>query len=142
MRSLSISTRQFTTGDYPAVLALWNRVEGVDICEGDSEADLQRYLNRNAGLSRIACADNEIVGAALCGHDGRRGYIYHLAVAPHQRGRGIAKRLVAECIDALRAAGIPRAIILVAKTNEIGRGFWERQGWEIIDGAVAMTREV
>lgn len=141
MSSPSTETRELLIGDYAAVLALWAQVEGLDICEGDAEQDLSRYLKRNSGMSRVALADGKIIGAAMCGHDGRRGYIYHLAVAPAHRGLGIAKRLVEECVKGLRAAGIPRVIILVEKTNASGRLFWERNGWETIDGALPMTRE-
>jgi ribosomal protein S18 acetylase RimI-like enzyme len=142
MGSLAITTRELLIADYGAVLTLWNSAEGVDICEGDAESDVRGYFERNPSLSRIALEKGDVVGAALCGHDGRRGYIYHLAVAPTHRGRGIAKRLVDECIDGLRRAGVPRAIILVANENATGRSFWERNGWEVIDGAVPMTREV
>ncbi len=79
-----------------------------------------------------------MVGAALCGHDGRRGYIYHLAVDPAYQGRGIGKRLIDECLDGLRRAGLERANILVAKDNPRGREFWKRAGWEELDGAIAM----
>jgi ribosomal protein S18 acetylase RimI-like enzyme len=75
-------------------------------------------------LSRVALAGGNIVGAALCGHDGRRGFIYHLAVAPALHGRGIGRLLVDECIARLRRAGIARAIILVAMDNQTGRTFW------------------
>ncbi len=78
------------------------------------------------------------MGAALCGHDGRRGHIYHLAVEPAYQRLGVGKRLVDECLVGLRAAGIERVIILVAADNARGRAFWRRAGWEDISGAAAM----
>ena len=136
-----ITTREFTLADYDRACALWSEVEGVEICEGDSCAEIARYLERNPGLSQVAEENGALVGAVLCGHDGRRGFIYHLAVAPALRGRGVGKLLLEACLGGLRAAGIPRAIILVASDNSLGREFWLRNEWEIID-AVAMSREI
>jgi ribosomal protein S18 acetylase RimI-like enzyme len=137
-----VTTREFVMSDYDDVIALWEGVEGVEICEGDSRQEIAEYLNRNPGLSRVAVLDDKIVGAALCGHDGRRGWIYHLAVAPTYRRQKVGNVLLESCVDALRAIGLKRAIILVAGDNPGGHDFWLRNGWEDIDGAIAMTREL
>ena len=137
-----VTTREFVLSDYDAVSALWNTVEGIEICEGDSREEIAAYLKRNAGLSRVAELEGKIVGAALCGHDGRRGWIYHLAVAPTHRGQHVGQLLAEACVNGLRAAGLKRAIILVAGDNPDGHEFWLRNGWENIDGAIAMTREL
>ena len=128
--------------DYDQVLALWEKTEGLEICEGDSRAEISEYLKRNPGLSRVAEADGKIVGAALCGHDGRRGWIYHLAVAKEYRGYGVGKLLIDDCARGLREVGLKRAIILVAGDNPTGHEFWLRNGWEDIDGAIAMSKEL
>jgi ribosomal protein S18 acetylase RimI-like enzyme len=83
-----------------------------------------------------------IVGVSLCGHDGRRGHIYHLAVDPRYQGTGLGKRLVQESFSGLRDAGIQRAIILVADDNTRGREFWRRCDWEELSGALAMGKDV
>jgi len=137
-----VTTREFVTSDYDDVIALWEGVEGVEICEGDSRQEIAEYLKRNPGLSRVAILDNKIVGAALCGHDGRRGWIYHLAVAPTYRRQKVGNVLLESCMDALRAIDLKRAIILVAGDNPAGHDFWLRNGWEDIDGAIAMTKEL
>jgi ribosomal protein S18 acetylase RimI-like enzyme len=137
-----VTTREFVIGDYDQAVALWREEEGVEICEGDSREEISEYLKRNPGLSRVAEASGEIVGAVLCGHDGRRGWIYHLAVAPQHRGRGIGKILLDDCVCGLRDAGLKRAIILVAGDNPAGHGFWLRNGWEDIAFAIAMTKEL
>ena len=134
----SIITREFTIDDYDGATALWHLVEGVEVAEGDAEEDIRAYLLRNPGLSRVAEENGRIVGAVLCGHDGRRAWIYHLAVAPTHRGRGIANRLLQECVTKLRGTGVKRAIILVAGDNTSGRSFWLRHGWEEIPGAFPM----
>src|SRR3954469_8128749 len=137
-----VTTREFVMADYDAAIALWSGVEGVEICEGDAPEEMAAYLERNPGLSRVAEADGQIVGAALCGHDGRRGWIYHLAVAPTHRRQKIGQQLLDACLNGLRAAGLKRAIILVAGDNPAGHDFWLRNGWEDIDGALAMTKEL
>ena len=138
----SVTTREFVLDDYDAAIALWNCVDGVEICEGDSREEVAEYLKRNPGLSRVAEAGGKIVGVAMCGHDGRRGWIYHLAVAAEYRGQKVGRRLLDACLDGLRKAGLKRAIILVAGDNPGGRDFWLRNGWEEIDGAIPMTREI
>ncbi len=137
----AITTRAFAMEDYDAAVALWREMMGIEICEGDSREEIGVYLARNPELSRVAECEGEIVGAVLCGHDGRRGHIYHLAVATAFRGRGIGKMMLDDCVAGLEAAGIPRAIILVAGDNVRGHEFWLRQGWEDID-ALAMARDV
>jgi ribosomal protein S18 acetylase RimI-like enzyme len=138
----AITTREFVMGDYDGAFALWNGMEGVEICEGDSREEIAEYLKRNPGLSRVAEANGKIVGVALCGHDGRRGWIYHLAVAQAYRRQKVGKLLLDDCVNGLRTAGLKRAIILVAGDNPAGQQFWLRNGWENIDGAIPMTKEL
>lgn len=137
-----VTTREFGIDDCEKIIAFWEKIDGVEICEGDSREEIGEYLKRNPGLSRVAEVDGAIVGAALCGHDGRRGWIYHLAVAGEYRGHGVGKQLVDDCVDGLRKIGLKRAIILVAGDNPAGHEFWLGNGWEDIDGAIAMTREL
>ena len=133
-----IDTRQFAINDYDAARELWQRVEGLEIAEGDDRESVAQFLARNPGLSRVAIDGSATVGVALCGHDGRRGHIYHLAVDPAYQGRGVGKRLLDECLEGLRRTGVKRVIIMVADDNRRGRGFWHRCGWEDIPGAIRM----
>jgi N-acetylglutamate synthase len=137
-----VETREFEIEDYDAVFELWKKVEGLDIAEGDDRETVRRFLKRNRGLSRVAAVGSTIVGAVLCGHDGRRGYIYHLAVDPAYQDLGIGRRLAAECREKLKAEGLERVNILVAHDNPRGREFWKCCGWEELEGAVAMGRDV
>jgi ribosomal protein S18 acetylase RimI-like enzyme len=134
----AITTRQFAIDDYDAAVELWKRVEGIEIAEGDSREDVAEFILRNPGLSRVAVEGSVPIGVALCSHDGRRGHIYHLAIEPAYQRLGVGKRLVDECLNGLRKAGIKRAIILVANDNACGQSFWRRCGWEDIPGAMAM----
>ena len=96
-------------------------VEGVEVAEGDSEEELKEYLLRNPGLSRVAVNDGTIVAAVLCGHDGRRGLIYHLAVDPAYQGREIGQRLLQECVGGCAA--------LASR----GPSFWFRERMQKVD---------
>ena len=133
-----IETREFAIEDYDAAIELWQRVEGLEIAEGDDREGVAQFLARNPGLSRVATDGSAIVGVVLCGHDGRRGHIYHLAVDPAYQGRGLGKRLLNESLEDLRRAGVKRVIIMVADDNPRGREFWKRSGYEEIPGAMAM----
>jgi len=139
---LKITTREFRIDDFSAAVSIWEAAEGVEVAEGDSREEVHEYLLRNPGLSRVALDGETIVGAVLCGHDGRRGLIYHLAVAPGHNGKGIGRRLLQECIDGLRKAGIARALILVSGENAKGRAFWLRNGWEDVPGTIVMGLDV
>jgi ribosomal protein S18 acetylase RimI-like enzyme len=133
-----IEIREFSINDYDAAVELWQRVEGLEIAEGDDREGVAQFLVRNPGLSRVATDGSAIVGVALCGHDGRRGHIYHLAVDPAFQGRGLGKRLLDESLEDLRRTGVKRVIIMVADDNPSGRHFWTRSGYEEISGAIAM----
>jgi ribosomal protein S18 acetylase RimI-like enzyme len=133
-----IITRDFSIGDYDAAIQLWQRVQGIEIAEGDDREGVVQFLARNPGLSRVAADGSAIIGVALCGHDGRRGHVYHLAVDPAYQGRGLGQRLLDECLEGLRRTGVQRVIIMVAEDNPRGREFWKRQGWEELPGAIGM----
>lgn len=134
----AITTRAFCAADYDAVVQLWQAAEGVEIAEGDDRETITAYLDRNPGLSRVAIRDTEVAAAVLCGHDGRRGLIYHLAVQVEFRRHGLGQRLVSECLAGLREAGLKRALILVARENAAGREFWLGRGFEEISGALPL----
>jgi len=128
--------RERTIADYEAVSVLLRNMPGTTWREADSRVAIERYLLRNPGLSFVAEEEGSIVGCAFCGHDGRRGYLQHVAVNPAFRRRGIAATLVSRCLDGLDAVGIAKTHIDVLLTNEEGRGHWERQGWQRRDDVV------
>lgn len=125
------SLRAMTMTDYDAVIELMKATPGVSFRDADSREATARYLERNAGLSFVAEADGRLVGCVMSGHDGRRGYLQHLAVLPAHRRRGIANALVERCLAALERLGILKSHIDVYRTNELGQAWWEGRGWKL-----------
>ncbi len=117
-------------GDFEEVTALWRVTEGVGLNESDCWKSTVIFLERNRELSHVARgATGKIVGAVLCGHDGRRAYLHHLAVAKDCRRQGIGRDLVEACLAKLRPLGIHKCNIFIYADNAAGKLFWQRLGW-------------
>ncbi|HBA83956.1 MAG TPA: GNAT family N-acetyltransferase [Verrucomicrobia bacterium] len=140
---MAISYHSMTIQDYDQCLALWQGVEGVCIQSADSKASIQAYLERNPGLSYVARDEQGlVVGAVLCGHDGRRGFLHHVAVEPSHRRKGIATSLVTRALEALTRAGIEKCHIFVLNDNAEGLAFWKKSGWIKRRDIVLMSMDV
>lgn len=125
-----MNIRLLTINDYDAVYALWQSVPGVGLNNvDDSREGVERYLRRNPATCFAAESEGELVGSIMAGHDGRRGYIYHLTVSLDHQRQGIGKRLVDAAIDALLDEGIAKVALVVFARNETGNEFWERIGF-------------
>jgi ribosomal protein S18 acetylase RimI-like enzyme len=138
----NIDFREMMMADYDDALALWRRMEGIGLSEADSRPNIEAFLLRNPGLSFVARNGAELAGAVLCGNDGRRGYLHHLAVSPEMRLSGIGKRLVEMCFEGLSRKGIRKCHIFVKTDNEEGRRFWRRVGWSDRSDILIMSRDV
>lgn len=123
--------RLLTMDDYNSIYALWSSTPGMGLRTlDDSNEGIERFLKRNPTTCFAALNDMEsIIGVILCGHDGRRGYIYHMAVAPECRRLGIGTMLVDAALEALRQEGIHKAALVAFSTNEAGNRFWESIGF-------------
>lgn len=122
--------RAMTIDDYPRVYALWAATAGLSLNAADSRDNIGRVLARNQGFSFVAeQAGGELVGALLCGHDGRRGCLYHLAVASACRRAGLGRALVAASFAMLKQAGIERCHLFVNPDNPDGAAFWQGLGF-------------
>ena len=122
--------RKMNICDYDKLYDLWTRTSGMGINDiYDSREGIERYLNRNPNTCFVAEDGENIVGAIMSGHDGRRGFIYHTVVDEGKRKNGIGKRLVELATEALREEGISKVALVVFEKNEIGNAFWEGQGF-------------
>jgi N-acetylglutamate synthase len=134
--------RHFTMDDYDAAIALWRSVEGIGLSEADTRENIAGYLSKNPGMSWVAEEGGTIVGAVLCGTDGRRGFLHHLAVSRSHRRSGLGRRLVDRCLTSLAAAGMRKCHIFVIADNVEGQRFWERIGWEERTTLKVMSHDV
>ena len=122
--------RAMTLNDYENVHALWMRIKGFSIRSiDDSQEGVERFLKRNPGISVVAEEDGRIIGAILCGHDGRRGCLYHVCVDPDYRLKGIGKSMVVFVMEALRKEKINKVSLIAFTKNDIGNAFWKEIGW-------------
>jgi ribosomal protein S18 acetylase RimI-like enzyme len=128
--------------DLPRTLDLWYGTGGLMMRTIDTEPYMRRFLDRNPGLCFVAEVEDSLVGAVICGHDGRRGYLHHLAVAPDYRRQGIGRRLATECITALADRGITRCHLFVRSDNPDALEFWEEVGWSIRDDTRMLSRNL
>jgi ribosomal protein S18 acetylase RimI-like enzyme len=131
-----------TIDRYEEVARIWADSDGIGLSDADARENIQSFLERNEGLSFIALLDDTIVGSALCGHDGRRGYIHHLAVRRNYRHRGVGRALVRQCLDAIRIRGIDKCHIFVFRNNSEAISFWEKLGWDERVELIVMSRHV
>lgn len=122
--------REMTIEDYEQAFLLWNQIEGLVLSEADSKSNIESYLARNKGFCFVCEADNKVIGTILAGHDGRRGFIYHLAVNPENRKQRIGHRLVEMSLAPFRELGIEKCHIFVLENNDLGHSFWTAAGWE------------
>ena len=125
-----ITVRTMTIEDYPGVYELWMTIKGFAIRSiDDSEIGVERFLKRNPDTSVVAVADGKIVGSILCGHDGRRGCLYHVCVREDYRMRGIGTSMVVRCMEALEREHISKVSLIAFTQNDIGNAFWKEIGW-------------
>jgi ribosomal protein S18 acetylase RimI-like enzyme len=120
----------FTIADYDEVVAFWKSQKGVGLNETDERDRIAGYLERNPGMSVIVRDGKQLIGAVLCGHDGRRGYLNHLAVAASHRHRGVGREIVRLCLERLRQADVQRCNVFLFTENAEGEIFWRALGFK------------
>lgn len=122
--------RVMTIEDYDQIYKLWSKIKGFGIRSiDDSREGIERFLKRNPTTSVVAEEDGKIVGAILCGHDGRRGCFYHVCVDEEYRMRGIGKSMVVFAMEALKEEKINKVSLIAFTKNDIGNAFWKEIGW-------------
>lgn len=131
----------FDPGDYAEAMELWRRTPGMGLTAADGEAEIRAFLARNPGLSAVARdGAGRLVGTVLCGTDGRRGFLYHLAVDPAARRGGIGSALAERALGGLRALGIEKCHLMVIAGNELGAAFWAARGWKLREDILLFSK--
>jgi ribosomal protein S18 acetylase RimI-like enzyme len=127
---MNVTIQEMRIDDYDEVRALWQESQGIDLSAADSRASIARYLDRNPGLSFVAREGGLLVGAVLCGHDGRRGYLDHLAVRASHHRQGIGRLLASRAIYQLIQNHIQKWHLFVREDNQDAIQFWSKLGWQ------------
>ncbi|MFA5262685.1 MAG: GNAT family N-acetyltransferase [Opitutaceae bacterium] len=135
--------RPFILADYDQVIALWKTTEGMGLGESDTRPAIAAFLKRNPGLSRVIESDEgRIAGAIMCGHDGRRGYLHHLAVPRTLRNKGFGGALVDACLADLKSLSIPKCNLFLFADNLPGRDFWQHEGWTMREDLIVVQKSL
>ena len=135
--------RKMSINDYNSVYQLWLNTPGMGLNTADDSIDgIKKYLIRNPQTCFVAEKDNEIIGVILSGHDGRRGYIYHMAVKNSERKQGIGRKLLDYAMNALKTEGITKVALVVFEQNENGNAFWESCGFSTRDDLVYRNKNI
>ena len=130
--------RPFEVADYPAAAALWKAAEGMS---PPPLAEVERKLERDGELFLVA-EDGPLVGVVMGAYDGRRGWIFRLAVDPLRRRQGIGRALVEELERRFVAMGVDRVRLLTLTANGGARAFWERLGYGGFEEIVLYSKEL
>lgn len=128
----NITYHSFCKDDCQEVLDLWGNIPGIllHINGEDSIDGIIAYLERNPNFSHIAKHNSKIIGTVMCGHDGRRGFIYHLAVDKQFRNMGIGKTLLQMSLEKLKQINIKKCLLFVTKGNTDGEAFYKSLQWQ------------
>jgi ribosomal protein S18 acetylase RimI-like enzyme len=120
--------------DYQAVYELWQTAgPGIHVRRSDEPDEILKKLQRDPDLFLVAEQNDQVVGTVIGGFDGRRGMMYHLAVAANSRQRGIGAALMQALEERLTAKGCIRYYLLVTRDNAQAIGFYEAHGWSRMD---------
>lgn len=132
----NIKIRKMLDSDYDEVRKLWMTIQGFGIRSiDDSKEGVLRFIARNPKTSIVATCKSEIIGAILCGHDGRSACFYHVCVREDYRRQGIASAMVKKALLALSEEHINKVTLIAFTNNEIGNKFWKNTGWTLIENA-------
>ena len=135
--------RKMTIDDYESVYTLWLNTPNMGLNNLDDSKDgIGKYIVRNPNTCFVSEKDGVIVGVILCGHDGRRGFIHHTAVAESEQRSGIGTALLNTAISAIEREGINKVALVVYGKNEKGDAFWEKQGFITRPDLVYRNKEI
>jgi ribosomal protein S18 acetylase RimI-like enzyme len=134
--------RKMTIDDYDRMVELWKKTPGIGLSAADSKRNIGLFFERNPGLSFVCEIEKIIIGTVLCGHDGRRGYIYHLAVDQKYRKKGIGKELMARSLEKLHQQGILKCHLFLYNDNSDAILFYDNTGWKRRDSLLIYSKDL
>ncbi|MEW9123669.1 MAG: GNAT family N-acetyltransferase [Thermotaleaceae bacterium] len=137
-----MALRNIRIDDYERVIEFWEKTPGIGVSSADSKEGMERFLIRNKDLSFLWEEEEMLIGTVLSGHDGRRGFIYHLAVDEAFRNREIAKKLLQSSLEMLRKQGIEKCHLFVFDKNELGKDFWKHMDWIQREDIVVFSKDI
>lgn len=134
---------EMKVSDLEQVIKLWSSITELSFpVQFDTVERLTRFLSRNQGFSTIAKSDTAIVGAILCGHDGRRGFFYHSGVDYSFRKQGIAKEMIERCFEMLRKEDIDTCFLFTIDSNIPAQEFWKSMGFNYAPHILYHSRSI
>lgn len=128
--------------DIDESISFWKATEGMGLSGADTVEGIRNFLERNPALSLVARIEGKLIGTILCGHDGRRGYLHHLAVANPYRKMGLGRLLSDRCLQSLGKLGIQKCHLFVIGTNAQAIGFWKQTGWVERSDLCMMSKDI
>lgn len=131
--------RPMQSNDHGELVRLWSSFPGNAVTGADSREEFEAFLTRNGSFCFTACGNDEVVGSVMAGSDGRRGYIYHLAVRMDHQRKGIGSALMRKVEDALFMAGLEKIHLFIFSDNP-AVSFYERSGWHVRNDITVMSR--
>ena len=140
--TLEYNIRLMRFSDYKDAISLWKSLPGMGLSGADEPEEIHKFLKFNPNTCFVALFKNKLAGTILGGSDGRRGYIYHLAVRGDLQKMGVGRALLNRCLDAFRDAGLQKTHIFVIADNSQGVAFWEKMGWVKRDDILAMSKDL
>lgn len=138
---MTLKIQEMNILQYEELYALWQITSKRALSKADERQEIAKYLERNKGMSQVALYNGKIVGTVLAGHDGRRGYIHHMAVLPEYRRHGIANKMAEKAIEKLKKEGIDKIHIFTYKDNNQGQAFWNSQAFKQRDDLYVFSFE-
>ena len=127
---------------YEQALELWQSLPGLGLSGADEKDHIKGFLRKNPTTCLIAQKENRVIGTILGGSDGRRGYIYHLAVKASEQNKGIGKKLMDTCLVGFKDNGIQKCHIFVISDNEEGIAFWKNVDWQLRGDILIMSKDI
>jgi len=122
--------RQMDINDYEEILKLWTEVPNVESNQLQSKDKLERFLRKNSSYNLVCQVNNKIIGTLLCGSDGQRAHIYHLAIREDYRSKETESYMINELIRKLKKDGVEECSLFVRDYNYEEQDFWITEGWK------------